>query len=241
MADKSFIGKGKVYLDGRFVGNVSEFVYGTTEEEKSLPDFTTTGGGNYNSIKRIQAVTTRMVFHDISAENLAEALFGSSSSVTATAVSNESISTGTALDYLIETASMIDTDIAVTVTSDPAGTTYTEGTDYTVSAAGIVVLSTGTIPVSTPLLISYTKKAVDIVEALTGSGQEHRLVVDGLNEAQSGAPSKITVHRNKFGPADEVSAIGDDFAGVTLNGEALKDTTITTGGLSQFIQVQIAA
>jgi hypothetical protein len=241
MADKSYIGKGKLYLDGRFVGNVSEFVYGTSEEEKALPDYTTTGGGNYNSLKRIQAVTTRIVFHDYNAENLAESLFGSSSAVAAGSVSDESITTGAALDYLVETASMIDTDQTVTVTSDPSGTTYTEDTDYTVSAAGIVVLSTGAMAASTGYLISYTKKAVDVIEALTGSAQDRRLVFDGLNEAQSGAPVKIVVHRNKFGPADEVTAIGDDFGAVTLNGEALKDTTITTGGLSQFIQIQQAA
>ena len=241
MADKSYIGKGKVYLNDRFVGNVSEFTYGATEDKKELKDFTSQGGGNYNAVARIDAVTISLVMHDYSAENLALALFGTTSSVTAAAVVDESITSGATLDTMVETVDMIDTSIDPVVTSDPAGTTYVKDTDYTVSAAGIVVLSTGSIPASTPLLISYTKKAVDVIQALTSSGQEYKLMFDGLNEAQSGAPAKITVHRAKFGPSDGVSAIGDDFGAITLSGDALKDTTITAGGLSQYIEIRQAA
>jgi len=241
MGDKSYIGKGKVYLNDRFVGNVSELTYGTSEDKKELKDFTSPGGGNYNAVTRIDAVNIKMVMHDYSAENLAMALFGSTSSVAAGAVVDESIASAAQLDTIIQTTDMIDTSIAPVVTSDPAGTTYTVDTDYTVSAAGIVVLSTGTIPVSTALLISYTKKAVDVIQALTSSGQEYKLMLDGLNEAQSSAPTIIVVHRAKFGPSDEISAIGDDFGAITLGGDALKDTSITAGGLSQYIEIKQAA
>jgi len=241
MGDKSYIGKGKVYLDGRFVGNVSELTYGTSEDKKELKDFTSLGGGNYNSVTRIDAVTIKMVMHDFSADNLAMALFGSTSAVTAGAVVDESIASASALDTIIETANVIDTSVAPVVTSDPAGTTYVVDVDYTVSAAGIVILSAGSIPVSAALLISYTKKAVDIIQALTTAGQEYKLLFDGLNEAQSGEPAIIKVHRAKFGPSDEVSAIGDDFGAITLAGDALKDTTITAGGLSQYIEIKQAA
>lgn len=241
MADKSYIGKGKVHLNGRFVGNVSEFTYGGTEDKKELKDYTSQGGGNYNSLSRIDAVTISLILHDYSAENLAIALFGTSSAVVAGAIVAESITARATLDTLVKTANMIDTSVAPVVTSDPAGTTYVEGTDYTVSAAGITVLSTGSISASDPLLVSYTSKGVDVIQALTNSSQEYELIFDGLNEAQSGEPTVITVHRAKFGPTEDVSAISDDFGALTISGDALKDTSIIAAGISQYIEIKQAA
>ena len=57
-----------------------------------------------------------------------------------------------------------------------------------------------------------------------------------INEAQSGDPVVVTVHRAKFGPAADLAMIGDEFAELTLTGDALKDTTITTAGLSQYFK-----
>lgn len=242
MADKSYIGKGKVYLNGRQVGNVSTLSIQAEEDEQELPDYTTGGGGNYNSLKRISSVSLSLTMHDYSAENLAVALFGSSSAVTATAVTAESIAAPASVagDPLVRTASVIDTAQTVTVTSDPAGTTYTAGTDYTVSAAGITILATGSIAATTALLVSYTKKAVDVVEALTTAGSEYEVTFDGLNEAQSGTPVVITAYRVKFGPAADLAMIGDEFAALELTADVLKDTTITGAGLSQYLKVQAA-
>lgn len=238
MEDKSYIGKGKVYLDGRFVGNVTELKIGGTEDKKELKDYTSSGGGNYNSVSRVDAVTLSLVASDFSKENIALALFGSTTTVAAGAIVDESITSLANGDTLVKTANLIDTTVAPVVTSDPAGTTYTVDVDYTVSAGGIVVLSSGSIPASTPLLISYTKVGADVIELLTGSGQEYVLDFDGLNEAQSDTPVFITVHRAKFGPTDEMSMIGDDFGSLTLSGDALKDPAIVGAGLSQYVTIK---
>jgi len=242
MADKSYIGKGILYIDGRDVGNVINLSFSIAEDKKELKTSRTTGGGNYNALTRIDSVTLSMTMSDYSAENMAIALFGSSSAVTATTVSDESITAPASLsgDPLVDTANVIDTAETVTVTSDPAGTTYVADTDYTVTSAGIKILSTGSISADDALLISYTKKAVDVVEALTSSAGEYKLVLDGLNEAQSGAPFIVTVHRAKFGPAAEMSLIGDDFAELVLTGDVLQDTSITTAGLSQYFVAKAA-
>jgi hypothetical protein len=242
MADKSYIGKGLVYLDGRQVGNCTALNFQIAEEKIELDDYTSSGGGLYNSLTRIDSVALTMTLSDYNAENLAATLFGSSSAVTATTVTDESIDAPAALsnDSLVTTANVIDTDETVTVTSDPAGTTYVADTDYTVSAAGIVILTTGSISASDPLLISYTKKAVDVVQALTTSAQEYTLDFVGLNEAQSGVPVVVKVHRAKFGPAADLAMIGDEFAVLALTGDALKDTSITTAGLSQYLYIKAA-
>jgi hypothetical protein len=242
MTDKSYIGKGKVFLDGRQVGNVTALSFQITEDKKELKDYTAAGGGNYNSVTRIDAVELSMTLSDYSAENLAAAVFGTASAVTATTVTDESIDAPASLvgDPLVKTANVLDVDQTVTVTSDPAGTTYVEDTDYTIGAAGIRILASGSISASDPLLITYDKKAVDVVEALTQSAAEYELVFEGLNEAQSGTPVVVIVHRAKFGPAAELPMIGDEFAELSLTGDALKDTSITTGGLSQYFKVSQA-
>lgn len=242
MADQSFIGKGIIYKGGVDIGNVSALSLAIEQDDITLPNYRTAGGGNYNSISRISAVNLSMTVHDYNAANLASALFGSASTVTAGAVTDESISAPTTLtaDTLVETASIIDADQTVTVTTDPAGTTYTEGTDYTVNAAGIVILAAGGITAGAALLISYTKKAVDVVEGVTTTAEEVELVFVGLNEAQSGTPVVVRAHRVKFSPTQELSLIGDEFAALELTGECLAEATITGAGLSQYVKIQAA-
>lgn len=242
MTDKSYIGKGIVYRDGKDIGNVSALSLAIEQDEITLGNYRTGGGGNYNSLPRISSVGVSMTLHDYNAANLAAALFGTASSVTSAVVTDESIAAPADLteDTLVETTFVIDTSVAPVVTSDPAGTTYVEDTDYTVTTAGIIILASGSITASAPLLISYTKKAVDVVEGATTSAQEVELVFVGLNEAQSGTPMVVKIHRAKFNPTDELALIGDEFGAITLSGEALADATITGAGLSQFCKIQAA-
>lgn len=242
MTDKSYIGKGIVYIDGIDVGNVTALNFQIAEDKKELKNFRTAGGGNYNSLARIDSVTLSMTMSDYNKENLARALFGTASAVTAGAITDESISAPASLtgDPLVTTANVIDTTQTVTVTTDPAGTTYVVDTDYTVTAAGIIILDAGSIVAGADLLIDYTKKAVDVVQALTTSAQEYVLDLVGLNEAQSGTPVVIKVHRAKFGPAADLALIGDDFAELVLTGDVLQDTSITGAGLSQYFYSKAA-
>ncbi len=236
MTDKSYIGKGQVYMDGRAIGNVSELSFSIEEEKKELQDFTSAGGGLYNSLRRISSVELSMTMHDYNADNLAVAMFGTASAVAAGAVSDEAQTTPSdvSTDVLVTTDNVIDTGETVTVTG------YVEDTDFTVNAGGIVVLASGSIPADTALAISYTKKAVDVIQTLTTSAQEYVLDFVGLNEAQSGDPVVIKVHRAKFGGGQDVSIIGDDFGSIQLTGDSLKDTSITTSGLSQYAEIKAA-
>lgn len=241
MANKSFIGKGVVYVendDGQLidVGNCTAFSYSATEDKKELKNFRTAGGGNYNSLTRVSAVNINMTLSDFSAQNLSLGLFGSVTAVAAGTVTDEAQTTpaDVSIDFLLPTDFMIDTGETVSVTG------YTVGTDFEVRAAGILVLASGSIPASTVLAISYTKKAVDVVQAFVNAAANRRIVLDGLNEAQSSSPVVIDVHKGKFGPAAETAFIGDEFGEISLAGEALLDDTITTSGLSQYLVVKAA-
>ena len=241
MADKSYIGKGIVYIendDGQLVdvGNCTGFSYSASQDKKELKNFRTAGGGNRNTLERVDAVTLSLTMSDFSAQNLALGLFGAVTSVSAGAVADEPQTTpaDVSVDFLLPTDNVIDTDAAVTVTG------YVEGTDFEKRAAGILVLATGAIPASAALAISYTKKAVDVVQAFVNAAQNRRVLLDGLNEAQAGTPVVIDIHRGKFGAAQDTAFIGDDFGEIALEGEALQDDTITTAGLSQYLAVKAA-
>ena len=175
---ETYIGKGKVFLDGRFMGNVSKFTYGGEEEKVELPDFTAVGGGNYDSVSRITALKIGIEVHDFSAENVSLGLFGSVVAVAAGAIIDEPVSARSVLDRLVPTAYMIDTTVAPVVTDSTGVTTYVPNVDYTVSAAGITPLSTGSITASESLLIDYTKRSLNVVHALTNSGAECELVFE---------------------------------------------------------------
>lgn len=119
MTDYSYIGNGKVHLrvTGSAaalipVGNCSALRFAVTEDIKSLKDYTNTGGGTYNEVRRVEAVECSMTLHDLSADNLARAIFGTAGSVTAGAVADESVGDGykggiSVTDYPIDTTASV--------------------------------------------------------------------------------------------------------------------------------------
>jgi len=231
-------GRGKVYIDGRYIGNCNELTIGAEQEESTLTDYTTAGGGTYASSSIISTVPVTGTVYDYLPENLALAMLGTTTGVTAGTVTGESITAPADLssgDRLVRTANLLDTAESVTLTSDPAGTTYTADTDYTVTAAGVILLAAGGIADSADLLISYTKKASTVIEALTATSQEHELVYDGINIGSNGEPGVVVVPKFKLAPS-EIPLISEDFGQLTLNGQALADPAKNGTTASKYYQ-----
>lgn len=309
MTDYSYIGVGKVSMRvagsataREFVGNVSSLGFSVEEDTKDLKDYTKGGGGSYNEVRRVSAVTCKMTLHDISPENLARAVFGNTSSVAAGAVTDEAITEVYAGGISI-TAYMIDTDAAVTVKhaqfaasaranstaytlgqyylpATPNGYVYkcstagtsagsppsfsttmgatfsdgtatfrvvgitaalTEDTHFVASGGGITPdATTPNIYDGEAVIVSYTKKAGDAVEALLNSAQEYELFFDGVNDARSGKSTTVHAFRVKLGAAKDLALIGEDYAALELEGKVLKDTTKNGTSVSQYFKAQIA-
>lgn len=246
MADKSFIGKGKIYIGPydasgplRPVGNCSKLELAIEQEEKSLLDFTQAGGGKANTLKRITAVKANMTLHDLDGANLAMAVYGSSTGVTTvTAIVDEShasVKKGTTGGFVAANR-LINTTVAPVV--KVGAVTKTAGTDYTVGVTGIFIPAGSSIVDNDTVLISYTPVAEDQVEALVNSGTEFKLHFDGLNEAQSGKAAAVILHRIKFSPTAGLGLISDDFVGLELSAEVLSDTAQSTG--SKYFDIRIA-
>ena len=237
MAEYSFIGKGKVY--GRVkgdasklypFGNVSDLTAAVEEDEKSLQNFQSAGGGKLNSIRRIQAVTINMTMTDFNAANIALALFGDVAAIAGGSVTDESVIGYK--DSLVRLANIAPTNVVVD--NDPATTPYTEISDYEVTNAGIYIPLTSSIVDSAALLIDYDFGDQNVVQALMNSASELELVFDGLNEAQSGKAVVVDMHRVKFGATGGLPMIGDDFGNLPLSGELLADTS-KGSNLSQYM------
>ena len=98
MADYSYIGSGKAYLreigggGGLIeVGNASNLAFAITEDTIEQKDFTQPGGGTYNEVKRISAVECTITMAELSPANLARAVYGATSAITAGAVTGEAL------------------------------------------------------------------------------------------------------------------------------------------------------
>jgi len=243
IADESYIGKGNIFLAPysgtgalRPLGNCSALSINKTKDEKSLLDFTDAGGGKANILERISAVNFNFTAHDLSADNAALLTRGIKSAVTSGAVTDEQHTAYQGGLVLFDNIP----DLTQTITIEVGATAMDEGDDYIVTPGGIMVLTGGAINNGDTVLCTYTKKAGNKVEALTGAATNYKLVFVGLNEAQSGREVTIEVHKYKPGVAETIDLIGDDYGSYNVTGEALKDSAITGAGLSKFYTVKMA-
>lgn len=242
MADYSYLGSGKVFMREygadaglKFIGNVSALGFAVTEDTKELKDYTQPGGGTYNEVRRVSSIEMTLTGHDFSPDNLARVLYGSTTAITAGAVSNEVVTA-----YKDSIVPLANIPSAITLVTGTGGTpTYVSPTDWEFSEAGLFIPAGSTIPDSTDLEVDYNKAASDVVQALVNSGKEYQLVFEGLNEARSGKATIVTVHRARVGAAKNLGLIGDDYGALEVSGKLLKDTTIVTGGLSQYFKTAI--
>jgi hypothetical protein len=239
---KPYIGSGKIYarVAGSAaamaeVGNVSKLELGVEEETKEMQDYTKPGGGVYASVSRIKNINVAMTMHDLNKENLARVLFGTASTVagaTVTAEEHTAYKGG-----LIRLAHPKPT--AVAVKNDGGTVTYTAGTDYEVRAEGIFILDTFTGTDASVVEVDYTYAGYDVVQALTSSSVTLEMSFGGLNEADSGKPVIVDLFKVKIGAAKTLSLIGDDFAGLEVDGKLQADTTKTGAGISQYYKVSM--
>lgn len=223
----------------REFGNCSALSMGVEQETKKLRDFRAAGGGTYAQVDRITGVTLSVTAHDLSPDNIALALYGTTDAVVGAAVADEQHAAFKG-GYIVPKQAMNPT-VAPVVTDMAGTTTYTAGTDYVVQHGAIFIPATSTIPDATDadtpnLKLDYTSKTGDLVQALTASAEELELVFLGMNEAASGKAVRVDMYRAQFGATQALPMIGDDFAALELAGAVLPDGT-KTGELSQYFQV----
>jgi hypothetical protein len=126
------------------------------------------------------------------------------------------------------------------VTWKDLGTTaLTADVDFTRVRAGIIPLGGKLATGDAGVKASYTGLADSIVQALVNSGVEVELFFDGLNEAQSSKPVQVRAFKAKPSPST-IDWISDDYAGLELSFEVLKDSSKNGTSVSQYFTVKAA-
>ena len=239
--DYSYIGVGQVYLQelggtgGLLpIGNVSALGFAVTEETRELRDFTRGGGGTRNEVRRVQSVECSMTLHDLSPANLSRVLYGTTSALTAGAQTGVVLGTYQGPGTYLPFVGVMDPTVAPVI--NDGASPLVAGTDYNIAGNGILVTNTAPVglAVGDTITANYTRKGTDVVQALTSSGKEYRLVFDGLNEALSGKRTMVDAFRVKLGAAQNLGLIGDEYAALEVTGKLLIDPTKTGAGLSQY-------
>lgn len=242
--DYSYIGSGRILARRRNtaeafreIGNCSALTLGVETETKSLRDFRSPGGGTYNQVDRITAVTLAMTAHDLSPENLALALYGTTEAVAGgTVTAEQAVAYKGGYVVLEGNPSAVASVVAV----GGGGATYVAGTDYILQHGALFIPAGSGIEApaspSTPnIAVTYTDRKGDVVQALAAAAAELELVFLGLNEADSGSLVTVRAWRSKFGPASSVPLIGDDYASLEMTGALLADGS-KTAGQSQYFE-----
>lgn len=226
--EESYLGNGKLYarLYGaaagfKRMGNAPQLQLGIEEDVKRLPNNQTSGGGNLNIVRRVTQMDAKLAFTDFSAERMADAVFGDASIIAAGSAVDESI---TLYPDALTPLDKFNPDAGTLVlTSDPAGTTYVEGTDYELRPEGVWIFGDGAIAVATPALASYDYPEQDLVQALMNSGRSIEFLAALKNEAKDDAPIRMRSFRMKLGSANSLDFIADDFGKIEIAGEMLAD------------------
>ncbi len=239
--DYSYIGVGPIFLRKRSgtgglipIGNASALNFAVEEDVKALPDHTEAGGGTRNEVRRIKSVGIKVKVHDLSPDNISLAVYGDSTAVAAGTVTDEAITAK--LGALVPLSHTAPSSAVVQDETDT--TTYVEGTDYEVRSSGLWFPGDSNISDDQLLHVDFTYPGQDVVEALTQSAEEYEMLFEGLNEARSGKAAVVRSHRNKFGPTKSLDLIGDDFAGLELEGTVLSDSSQPVG-LSRFFKATL--
>lgn len=238
---RPYQGRGNVYAriagtDNALIelGNVGELKVAHEEDVQTLAD-NRPGGGTYAESRQIKAVTLSATIYDWNQQNLSWLLRGSSTT----------ISTGTTSDeaHTAKQGGLIKLNAIepsnVTVTSDPSGTTYVDGTDYEVRPEGIFILANGNIADHAQLLVSYTNPDYDEIQALTETAQELELIFGGLNEADASDATPQVIEFFKVQPsvAAELALIADGFGSVPFSATVAKDNNKTGTGVSKYYKI----
>lgn len=241
--DYTYIGVGKVYFREKGaakplieMGNVTKLNLGVEEDVIEQKDYTSGGGGTLNEVRRVKGVNASMTLTELRPENVALLLFGTASAANAGSVTAEAV-----VAYVGGLSRLAHVNPTSVVVKNEAGsTTYDLGDDYEVRTAGIFIPAGSAIQGGDTIKVDYSYGAEDVIQALTQSAKDYEMAFDGVNEAQSGKPFVVDLHRVKFGAAKSLDLIGDNFGSFEITGKVLKDANISGAGVSQFFKATSA-
>lgn len=177
---------------------------------------------------------------NLSLENLAMGLYGTSAAVTGASVVDEVVTIAAAGGG--KRFALANPDVSAVVVKSNSGTpTYVVTTDYTVDAKNGVItpvvggaIATAVASSALPFKVSYTYAAYNNMEAFTSAVSPQRwLRFEGLNTVD-GTRVIIDMYKAQFDPLTNYGLIVEDIASIDMAGDILADPLVVSG--SQFFR-----
>lgn len=229
IAERDINGKPKGFLK---VGNVPELTIdievNKTEHKESesgsrLIDLTLINSKNGKF---------KMKLENLSLDNLALGLYGTSATVALGTVTDEAV-----IFYKGKRVALAHPNVSSVVVKDQAELiTYVAGVDYVVHAAtgSLDCLTGSAILDGDELNVAYSHGAYTNLEAFTQAvAPERYLRFEGLNTVD-GSHVLIDIYRGQFDPLTNYGLIQEGVAAVDMGGQILADALVTSG--SQFFR-----
>ncbi|ASK90533.1 hypothetical protein KWH04_16535 [Xanthomonas campestris pv. trichodesmae] len=238
--DYSYLGSGELHLRKRGaakpfrgVGNCSAFSFSPQTNRINLLDSTQPGGGNRNSVDRITEVQVSFTMHDFSAENFADVLRGTATTIVAGNAADEAV---VAYKDGVTPLANLAADITAVkpVTGDAV---YEKGKDWDIKNGALYVPADSKITVpadgAANIKVTYSFGAAERLQALVNPNEEYELLFLGFNEARSGKKVRAQAYRVSGGVIGELALIGEQYGAGTVTGTLSKDTS-KPAGVSQY-------
>lgn len=220
----------------RPVGNVSALTIGVETTVFQHKESCTGTRGIDKEIVQEVIVTIAMTMESIDDDNLALALYGTTTPVVGASPTDELLTAQhdkwVALDNIKVSAVVVGDDAVPTIT-------YVLDTDYELNeeTGSIKVLSTGAITDLQVVFVDYTHAAYDQIEAIISSAAPERWIrFEGLNTADGDNPVVIDIYKGSIQPLAELALINEELAEMVVEASALTDPTRATG--SQYFTVR---
>lgn len=203
------------------LGNTSVLSWVINTDEEVIPDYQSESGGVCTVIYSISDITVNLVIDRVRCSDV-EALALLAEVTPITAATTVTAEVQTAYHGGLIVFSKMPDPATIVVENSAETTTYTEGTDYLVTGAGIVILSTGTITDEQVLHITYDTVGSDQLMINKVGFQNVAVIFDGVNQAD-GKKTLAILYNAKFTAAQERTYISDTHATFSLTGRAQKD------------------
>lgn len=222
------------------VGLVSTIQHTTETNNLSLADTTTPQGGEYYSLDRVTSLSLAINFREIFTWVLAALVWGTTSTVPAATHTGEIKQAGVdgtiALDHMPLTIS----GVTNVVSGAPGTVEFDEFDDWNMTGSGLEVVAGGALEAAIkaaeqatpgavyPIAIDYSSAAVDVIEALTTSGQTFEFLFEGENAAGTQRRVEARFFKCRLNLATTMDWINtEDFGAFEATAKVLRDDTKT--------------
>lgn len=247
MADKTTkyfaVPQGRVYIASRdaagktsmftHVGDVSGFTLNTSqtffEDQESMTGLRST----VVRIPTAQTYTFSMDMKNIDKDNLALAFQGGATSSTGATVTGEAINARPGERSFVKKVNISS------VVVKKGATTLVAGTDYNVDAAyGAIdfILGTNIIAGNNAVTVDYTYATQTSVQGMTVGQLDYAIRFEGKSRFDD-KPVVMNLFRVSMDLAASLQMIGTAATILTVGGLVLPASEITTGGLSQYMEI----